>query len=145
MRCPYCGSTRLKVTDKRPSQDAIRRRRECISCKKRFTTYETISIPEIFVIKKNKQKERFDIQKVEKGIEKAFEKRNVEKKKIEKIVEEIENQILKKGKKEITSKEIGKMVMNKIKKIDEIAYFRFTSVHKDFSDLDELKKEMRDF
>lgn len=145
MRCPYCGSDKLKVTDKRSSQETIRRRRECKSCKKRFTTYETISSPEMFVIKKNGEREKFDIQKVEKGIEKAFEKRNVEKKKIEKIVEEIENKIFKKGKKEITSKEIGKMVMNKIKKIDEIAYFRFTSVHKDFSNLNELKKEMNQF
>lgn len=144
MECPYCSSTEFKVTDKRSSPDGIRRRRECLKCKKRFTTYEKIDKSEIFVIKKDGRREKFDIEKLEKGIEKAFEKRPVSKEKIDKMIHEIEEQIRKKGKKEISSSVIGELVMRKLKKIDNIAYIRFASVYRDFQDIKDFKNELRE-
>jgi transcriptional repressor NrdR len=143
MKCPYCLSTLSKVTDKRFSPDGIRRRRECLSCKKRFTTYEIVFKEDIYVLKKNGKKEKFDEEKIQKGIIKAFEKRPIEKKEIERIVNEIETNIRKKGKKEIKSFEIGEMVMKKIKKKDSIAYIRFASVYRNFEDAKDFKNELK--
>ena len=144
MQCLFCSSTQSRVTDKRRSPSGIRRRRECLKCKRRFTTYETVSDNGLYVIKKDGRKERFDKEKIEKGIEKAFEKRPIEKEKIEKMVNEIEEQIRRKGKKEIKSSTIGELVIKKIKKVDNIAYLRFASVYRDFQDIKDFKKELQE-
>jgi len=143
MNCPYCGGN-TKVTDRRQSPNGIRRRRECLKCKKRFTTYEKIAKNEIYVIKKDGRREKFDREKLESGIEKAFEKRPVPKEKIEKMINKIEEQLRRKGKKEIKSSVIGKLVMKKIKKLDNVAYIRFASVYRDFQDIKDFKKELKE-
>jgi transcriptional repressor NrdR len=143
MKCPYCLSIFSKVTDKRISPDGIRRRRECLNCKRRFTTYEVVFKEDIYILKKNGKKERFDEEKLKKGIMKAFEKRPFEKKEIEKIVNEIETILRKKGKKEIKSLEVGEIVMKKIKKKDPIAYIRFASVYRNFENAKDFKNELK--
>ncbi|RLG13941.1 transcriptional regulator NrdR [Candidatus Pacearchaeota archaeon] len=144
MNCPYCSNPTSRVTDKRRSPEGIRRRRECLKCKKRFTTYEKIDRGDLYVIKKDKKREKFDRQKLEQGIEKAFEKRPVPKEKIEKMINEIEEQLRKRGKKEIKSSVIGELAMKKIKKLDNVAYIRFASVYRDFQDIKDFKKELRE-
>lgn len=144
MQCLFCSSTQSRVTDKRKSPSGIRRRRECLKCKRRYTTYETISDNGLYVIKKDKRKEKFDRDKLKKGIEKAFEKRNIEIEEIEKMVNEIEEQLRRKGKKEIKSSIIGELVIKKIKKIDNVAYLRFASVYRDFQDIKDFKKELQE-
>jgi transcriptional repressor NrdR len=144
MNCPYCSYKKTKVTDKRESPEGIRRRRECLKCKKRFTTYEKISREDLYIIKKDGRRERFNREKLENGINLAFEKRPVEKNKIDKMINEIEELIRKKGKKEIKTSEIGELVMKKIKRIDNVAYIRFASVYRDFQDIKDFKKEMRE-
>lgn len=142
MECPYCtGSS--KVTDKRKSPNGIRRRRECLKCKKRFTTYEKIGKSDFHIIKKDGRREKFNREKLESGIEKAFEKRPTSKEKIEKMINEIEEQLRRKGKKEIKSHTIGELIMKKIKKLDNVAYIRFASVYRDFQDIKDFKKELR--
>ena len=143
MDCPYCLNPKTKVTDKRKSPGGIRRRRECLKCKKRFTTYEKIAKGDFYVIKKDESRELFDTRKLESGIEKAFEKRPVATEKIEKMINEIEDLLRKKGKKEIKSSTIGELVMKKIKKLDNIAYIRFASVYRDFQDVQDFKKELK--
>ncbi len=142
MRCPYCSNTTSRVKDKRDSPKGIRRRRECVKCKKRYSTYEKIDKRTIYLIKKEGNREKFDIEKLEKGIASAFHKRPVSQEKIHNMIIEIEEQIRKKGKKEIKSSIIGELVMRKIKKIDNIAYIRFASVYRDFRDLSDFKKEI---
>ncbi len=143
MDCPYCLHKESRVTDKRESPEGIRRRRECLKCKKRFTTYEKASVEDIYVIKKDNRREKFSKEKLEAGIYRAFEKRPVAKEKIDKMINEIEEQIRRKGKKEIKSSEIGELVMKKIKKIDNVAYIRFASVYREFQDIDDFKREMK--
>jgi len=144
MKCPYCSNESSKVTNKRGSPEGIRRRRECLNCEKRFTTYERIEQSDFFVIKKDGRREHFNRIKIENGLTKAFEKRPISKEQIEKIINEIEEQIRKKGKKEIKSSVIGEMVIKKIKKVDQIAYIRFASVYRDFKDLNAFKKEIKE-
>jgi len=144
MDCPYCSYKETKVTDKRESPEGIRRRRECLKCKKRFTTYEKIAKEDLYIIKKDGRREKFAREKLETGINLAFEKRPVEKEKINQMINEIEEQIRKRGKKEIRTSEIGELVMKKIKKIDNVAYIRFASVYRDFQDIKDFKKEMRE-
>ena len=144
MKCPYCSHTKSRVTDKRDSQENIRRRRECLKCKKRFTTYERLERSDLYVIKKDGRREKFDRQKLQSGIEKAFEKRPVSIEKIQNIIEEIEEQIRKKGKKEISSSIIGNLVSKRIKRIDKIAYIRFASVYQDFQDIGDFKKQIKE-
>lgn len=144
MDCPYCLNPKTKVTDKRESPEGIRRRRECLKCKKRFTTYEKIAKGDFYVIKKDGSREIFDIRKLESGIEKAFEKRPVATEKIEKMINEIEDALRKKGKKEIKSSTIGELVVKKIKKLDNVAYIRFASVYRDFQDVQDFKKELKE-
>ena len=142
MECLFCSSTETRVTDKRDSPNGIRRRRECLKCKRRFTTYEIIWNNKLFVIKKNGQKEKFDKEKLRKGVEKAFEKRPIKKEIIDKMIDGIEDQLRKKGKREIKSSVIGELVIKKIKKIDNVAYLRFASVYRDFQDIKDFKKEI---
>lgn len=144
MKCIYCGSIDSKVVDSRLSEDgtSIRRRRECISCGKRFTTYEKVESAPIMVIKNNGERQTFDAAKVKSGIMKACEKRPVSVMEIDKMVMEIERQIHNTLSQEISSKEIGNMVMEKLKKVDEVAYVRFASVHREFKDINTLLNEI---
>ncbi len=143
MLCPYCNNSDTKVTDKRDNLMQIRRRRECLKCSKRFTTYEHIEL-EVKVIKKDGRREKFDGYKLLKGIEKAFEKRSQSSDEIDKITGDIEAKInrLAKGK-EIKSSRIGQLVMNKLKKIDKVAYIRYASVYREFADIDDFKNEIK--
>lgn len=145
MICPYCSSTETKVVDKRETDDekVTRRRRECLKCKKRFTTYERIESVSLVVVKKNGNREQFDRQKLEKGILKACEKRPIPHEKITKLVNEIETELRNRDETEIQSKIIGDLVIKKLKKLDKIAYIRFASVYREFADVDSFQKELK--
>lgn len=143
MKCIFCGSDSTKVTDKRESLDGTRRRRECLKCKKRFTTYEKPEKKDIIVVKKDGRREKFSDEKLKSGIIKACEKRPIPTKKIEDAIDDIEETLRRKGK-EVTSDMIGKMVMNKLKKLDKVAYIRFASVYLNFKDLTDFKKEIKE-
>ena len=142
MKCIFCSSKNTKVTDKRESPDGTRRRRECLKCKKRFTTYERPEKKEIIVVKKDGRREPFLTEKLKVGLTKACVKRPIPIKDIDKIVEEIEEKLRKRGK-EVKSAMIGDMVINRLKKLDKIAYIRFASVYRDFKDIEEFKKEIK--
>lgn len=145
MKCPYCNKTETKVLESRMSESekAIRRRRECAECKKRFTTYERIELDDIYVRKKNKKIENFSREKLLKGLMKACEKRPVSEEKIEKTADIIECEIRSKGKTEIKSNYIGRKVMEHLKQLDEIAYVRFASVYKKFRDINQFAEEVK--
>lgn len=144
MNCIFCGSE-TKVTDKRDSDGETRRRRECLKCKKRFTTYEKAEELDVIVIKKDKRREPFSREKLKNGIMKACEKRPVETEKIDKIINEIEMKIREKIKgKEVSSKEIGELVIKALKKLDKVAYIRFASVYHDFKDVSDFKKVVKE-
>jgi len=142
--CPYCSNKASKVTNKRGSPEGIRRRRECLKCKKRFTTYEKIDKDELQIIKKNGTKQKFCKTKLSQGIYRAFEKRNIPKEKIDALINDIEEQLRRKGKKEIKSEVIGELAIKKIKKLDNIAYIRFASVYRDFQNLNDFNKEINE-
>lgn len=144
MKCMYCGCLDSKVIDSRAAEDGtiIRRRRECISCGKRFTTYETVENTPIFVIKANGARQAFDPNKVRNGIIKACEKRPVPASTIDKIVEDIQKRIYNSLAQEVTSKELGEMVCEALKETDEVAYVRFASVYRSFTDTTSFIKEL---
>jgi transcriptional repressor NrdR len=144
MRCPFCDYTESKVIDSRESKNGlcIRRRRECLKCAKRFTTYEKIEEIPYMVIKKDGKRQRFDSQKLLQGLLKACEKRPVPVSKLEEIVEEIEANLQDRADKEIAASEIGRLVMEKLKVLDKVAYVRFASVYREFKDVLEFKKEL---
>lgn len=144
MHCPLCGYKETKVTNKRDSEDGTRRRRECLKCKKRFTTYEKIEIANLRVIKKDGTRELFDPEKIRKGIIKSCEKRPVSLESIDAAVREIESKIAESNKKEIKSHNIGELVMKALKKLDKIAYVRFASVYREFKDISDFKREIKD-
>lgn len=150
MKCPFCGFEESKVIDSRATDEGatIRRRRECMSCAKRFTSYEKVETVPIIVIKKNTNREVFDRDKVLSGMMKACEKRPVSLENIEQATEEIENIIYNSLEKEITSEKIGEMVMEKLRKIDDVSYVRFASVYRQFKDINtfmaELNKILKD-
>jgi transcriptional repressor NrdR len=145
MKCPFCGQEKDKVVDSRPSQDgrSVRRRRECESCGKRFTTYEYIEDVSLTVIKNDGRREPFDRQKLQRGIELACKKRPISAKKIASIVEEIEEELQNLSKTEITSKAVGETVMKRLKDLDEVAYVRFASVYHKFKDINEFMNELK--
>ncbi len=145
MNCPYCAHTKSRVTNKRSSPSGIRRRRECLNpkCKKRFTTYEVVEKSELYVIKKDGRREKFEIKKLEAGIEKAFEKRPVSQQEIQKMINEVEETLRKRGKKEVKSSFIGDLVSRKIIKLDKVAYIRFSSVYRDFEDVKDFKEVIK--
>lgn len=145
MRCPYCSFTETKVSDKRDAEGAvvIRRRRECLRCSRRFTTYERAELPELMVIKKDGRREPFVRDKLVLGLMKAFEKRPVGLAEIEALADEIEMELRRLGMQEVVSHEIGNSVMKQLKKKDPIAYLRFVSVYRAFSDLKAFEKEVR--
>ena len=144
MKCMYCGCPDSKVIDSRSAEDGtiIRRRRECIKCGKRFTTYETVENTPVFVVKSNGARQVFDPNKVKNGIIKACEKRAVPASKIDKLVDDIQKKIYNSLAQEISSKEIGEMVCEGLKDIDEVAYVRFASVYRSFTDTSSFMKEL---
>ena len=143
MRCPFCNSEKTEVTDKRDTEGETRRRRECLKCKKRFTTYEKVETKDLRIIKKDGTREAFDHDKIKRGLIKACEKRPVSLEKIEDAVHDIENKLRSSNKKEISSKIIGEMIMKALKKLDEVAYIRFASVYREFKDINDFKKEIK--
>ena len=145
MKCPYCDTLDSKVLDSRPTEEgaSIRRRRECLACKRRFTTYEKIEGVPIMVIKKDTGREAFDREKLMRGIVKACEKRPVSVEIMENMVSTIENIIQNSLDREITSTRIGDLVMEQLKGIDEVAYVRFASVYRQFKDINTFMQELR--
>jgi transcriptional repressor NrdR len=146
MRCPFCGHDEDRVIDSRPSDEgsAIRRRRECISCGARFTTYEKVENLPLLVIKKDGTREPFDREKLMSGLMKSCQKRPVSTLQIEGLVNSIEIQTQNSLKREISSREIGEMVMEGLKQIDEVAYVRFASVYRQFKDVNSFLEELND-
>jgi transcriptional repressor NrdR len=146
MRCPYCSSIDNKVVDSRMGKegDSIRRRRECLKCEGRFTTYERVEEVLPSVIKKDGRREPFDRLKILNGLKKACEKRPISTEMLEKTVEEIEKSLQEKGLKEIPSTVIGEEVMERLHKLDEVAYVRFASVYRSFRDINEFMSELKD-
>ena len=144
MRCIYCNHTESKVVDSRPTEDgmAIRRRRECTQCGKRFTTYEKIENPLVLVVKKDGRREPFDGQKIKNGLMRACEKRPIPMTDIDRIVAEVEKMMYNTLDQEITSAQIGEMVMMKLKDLDQVAYVRFASVYRQFRDLNTFIAEL---
>jgi transcriptional repressor NrdR len=142
MNCPFCGYTDSRVIDSRDVNDGIRRRRQCLRCAARFTTYERLQPASLFVIKKDQRREEFNKDKLLNGIRKACEKRPLPTGTIDKLADEIETELDSLGKAEITSSVIGDMVMKRLKHLDYIAYIRFASVYRDFTDITALKREI---
>ncbi|MCL2180167.1 MAG: transcriptional regulator NrdR [Treponema sp.] len=146
MRCPHCGTIEDKVIESRTlaNGDAIRRRRECISCSYRFTSYERIDERQFMVVKKDSRREPFDRQKLERGVVRALEKRPFSQMEIENLVNEIEDEtaILSKGSGEISTSTIGNLVLERLEKLDKVAYIRFASVYKHFNDMNEFLQEI---
>lgn len=146
MKCPFCGHDNTRVIDSRPAEDnnSIRRRRVCDECGKRFTTYEKIETIPLIIIKKDNNRETYDRSKIEAGVLRACHKRPVSAGQIDKLVEEVETEIFNMEEREISTQDIGEMVMNKLKDMDAVAYVRFASVYREFKDIntfmDELKK-----
>jgi transcriptional repressor NrdR len=144
MRCPYCSSDELKVLDKRTSDEkSIWRRRECLKCGKRFTTYERVESVDLIVVKKDGRRERFDRNKLKSGILKSCEKRPITNEMIEKTVDEIEGELRGEDSIEIPSRRIGELVMKKLKKLDKVAYIRFASVYREFEDIESFQNELK--
>ncbi len=139
MNCPYCGHYDSKVIDSRDANEGIRRRRQCLSCGSRFTTYERLEPASLFVVKKDERREEFSRDKLLSGIRKACEKRPLPTGTIDKLVDDIETELFSLGKAEVPSVAIGDMVMERLKKLDHIAYIRFASVYREFTDITELK------
>lgn len=144
MKCPFCGNPDTKVIDSRPTEEgqAIRRRRGCENCGKRFTTYEKVEEPIIMIVKKDGRREAFDRNKVFNGIIKACEKRPVSVADIEKVVDDIERKLNNMMQKEIESNDIGELIMASLKNLDEVAYVRFASVYRQFTDVNTFVKEI---
>ena len=144
MKCPFCGYTDSRVVDSRPADDdsSIRRRRECLSCQNRFTTYEKIETLPLLVIKKDRTRELFDKNKLLSGIIKACHKRPVTMEQMEEVATEIEAELQNSLTREISSQRIGVLVMDKLKSLDPVAYVRFASVYREFKDLDTFMREL---
>jgi transcriptional repressor NrdR len=146
MKCPFCGHVQDKVVDSRESKegDAIRRRRQCLGCQRRFTSYERIDEIPYMVVKKDGRRERFDRQKVLAGVLKACEKRPVSMIQLETIADNAETMVQESSEREATTRSIGEMIMNELKNLDKVAYVRFASVYLDFKDVQEFMTELKD-
>ena len=142
MRCPYCGETESGVIDSRPVGEGVRRRRKCANCGARFTTYERVQPRNVFIVKKDGRREEYSRDKLYAGIRKACEKRPLPTGAIDKLVDSIESEIYKAGKAEIPSSLIGDLVIGGLEKLDHIAYIRFASVYREFTDITQLKQEI---
>lgn len=145
MKCPFCKSRDTKVTDSRDTDEgaAIRRRRQCLSCGRRFTTYETVEKMPLRVIKKNGKRELFDRSKIRNGITRACEKTNVSSAQIEEIIDRVEHTIRTDPKRELPTTEIGNIVMDSLCKLDQVAYVRFASVYREFKDINTFMQELQ--
>ena len=145
MKCPYCGAAETEVVETRDSEDleTIRRRRQCLKCDKRFTTYERVENVNLTVIKKDGRREQFDRDKLRSGIAKSTEKTTVKAADIEMVVTEIERELRSGDSVEVESKKIGQMVATKLKKLDKVAYIRFSSVFRRFVDVEDFEKEVQ--
>ncbi len=146
MKCPFCGAIDSKVIDSRPTEDGekIRRRRECLSCKKRFTTYEIVETVPLMVIKRDHSREAFDRQKLLNGMLRACEKRPVSYQQLDAAVSNIEQALLNSYDREVTSMHVGELAMEQLKHIDDVAYVRFASVYRQFSDVNTFMEELKD-
>lgn len=144
MKCPYCNELDTKVIDSRPADDnsSIRRRRQCGSCQKRFTTYEKLETMPLMVIKKDRSREIYERAKIESGILQSCHKRPISTQQIDAMIDEIENQIFNMEEKEIETSAIGELVMQKLKQLDEVAYVRFASVYREFKDVNTFMEEL---
>jgi transcriptional repressor NrdR len=145
MRCPFCGHDETKVVDSRvsESQDAIRRRRECLSCEQRFTTYERVEEMPLMVVKKDGHREPFDRGKLMRGLVVATVKRNVTAQQLEGLIDDVEAELHNSFRYEISAKQLGDLVLEQLKGLDRVAYVRFASVYKDFQDLDGFTRELK--
>ncbi len=146
MKCPYCSSQTNKVIDSRLSKDAvsIRRRRECLDCKRRFTTYERVEQAGLLVVKKDGRREEFDRNKILSGMIKACEKRPISINTIEKFITDFEKELYDRGEREVESREIGEILIKKLYEIDEVAYVRFASVYRSFKDVNQFMDELEE-
>jgi transcriptional repressor NrdR len=146
MKCPYCQSSDTKVVDKRETEDELvtRRRRECLKCEKRFTTYERVDLADLMIVKKNGGREPFSRDKLLNGLRKACEKRPVTQEKIDEVASVIEAKLRNTEKPEIESRKVGELVMRELKKLDKVAYIRFASVYMEFEDIQSFEKEIKD-
>lgn len=146
MKCPFCGTMDSRVIDSRPTDDGerIRRRRECIECRKRFTTYEVLETVPLMVVKRDKSREAFDRQKLLNGMLRACEKRPVSYQQLENAVNTIEQKLINSYDREVTSMQVGELTMDELKKIDEVAYVRFASVYRQFQDINTFMDELKD-
>ena len=144
MKCPYCGFKESKVVDSRPAEEgsSIRRRRECLSCSKRFTTYETVESLPMVVVKRDGSRQTFDRRKLVNGMLRACEKRPVSVSQLEKLGEEIEQELQNSLEREISTEHVGELVMDKLKGVDEVAYVRFASVYRQFKDINTFMREL---
>lgn len=144
MKCPYCGYKESKVVDSRPAEEgsSIRRRRECLSCEKRFTTYETVESLPMVVIKKDGSRQSFDRNKVLRGIQRSCEKRPVPVADMERMALEIEQELQNSLEREVSTGQIGELVMERLKPLDEVAYVRFASVYRQFKDINSFMREL---
>lgn len=142
MKCPYCSETDTRVIETREAGDSLRRRRECLACKQRFTTYERVEKQQLRIIKRGGSREFFDRTKLKHGLLVACEKRPVSQEAIEEAVVEIEKELRGRGELEIPSREVGEVTMKYLRKLDEVAYIRFASVYKQFKDIESFKQEI---
>lgn len=145
MKCPFCGHTDDKVIDSRcpPDGNAVRRRRECLKCGKRFTTYEVVEEMSLFVVKRDGRRQPFDRKKIFAGMQKACEKRPVSSEKIEELVASVEREIYRRFDREVSSIDIGELIMDKLSRLDEVAYVRFASVYRQFKDVNQFMAELK--
>ena len=144
LKCPYCASTESKVTNSREAESGTRRRRECQGCKERFTTYERIQIVGLVVSKEDNRREEFNKDKLGDGIRKACAKRPISPRAIEKLVDEIETELFDGGQWEVSSENIGEMVMERLRGLDRVAYIRYASVYRDFTDIESFERAVKD-
>ena len=142
MQCPFCASLNSKVIDTRSAEGGIRRRRECEDCGRRFTTYERVAPLRLMVIKQDGRRESFDRDKILRGIQIACAKRPIETEAIGELVSGIESELYHRGSREVTSREIGEMVMHNLRKLDEVAYIRFATIYRRFADVEDLADEI---
>ena len=142
MNCPFCGSINSRVIDTRSAEGGIRRRRECESCGRRFTTYERVAPLRLMVIKQDGRREPFDRDKIVRGVQIACAKRPIQTEEIEEMVSGIESELYHRGSREVTSREIGEMVMHNLRRLDEVAYIRFATIYRQFADVEDLADEI---
>ena len=143
MKCPFCGSSNSRVIDTRGAEGGIRRRRECEDCSRRFTTYERVAPLRLMVIKQDGRREPFDRDKIVRGIQIACAKRPIQTEEIEEMVSSIESELYHRGSREVTSREIGEMVMHSLRRLDEVAYIRFATIYRSFADVEDLSEEIQ--